>query len=193
MATLPWTATAPIDPDANYLVIATRFAVLRRRDLPGVVAATTGLWSRFGDTDGLIGYSLSARPVRGTLATLSAWRDHDTMLAFVRGPAHGEVVDHTRARLRESTFTSWRATGAELPADWRTADHRLELATRQQPGQTREGIARGPARVARGRYRVPSPRARGSAGHRWRRRGAKALIPSRPSGPRPSVTANRWP
>ena len=192
MATLPWTATAPIDPDANYLVIATRFAVVRRRDPPGVDAATTGLWSRFGDTDGLIGYSRQHGPSAEHCHAL-AWRDHDTMLAFVRGPAHGEVVDHTRARLRESTFTSWRATGAELPADGSTADHRLDLARRQQPGQTRKGIARGPARVARGRYRVPSSRARGSAGHRWRRRGAKALIPSRPSGPCPSVTANRWP
>jgi len=146
MATLPWTATAPIDPDANYVVIATRFTVLRRRDLPGVLAATTGLWSGFADTDGLIGYSLLARAVRGTLATLSAWRDHETMLTFVRGPAHLEVVEHTRVRLGESTFSTWRATGAELPVDWKSAEDRLDLARR--PRQTREGIARGHSRLS---------------------------------------------
>jgi hypothetical protein len=137
MATLPWTATAPVDPDADYLVIATRFSFLHRRDLPAVLSATAGLWSGFDQTEGLIGYSLSARPVRGTLATLSAWRDHDAMLAFVRGAAHGEVVEGSRTRMRKSTFASWHATGAELPVDWKTADRRLELATGRQLAQNR--------------------------------------------------------
>jgi|GEM_PF-2228890 len=144
MATAPWTATAAIDPDGDYLVIATRFTVVRRRDLPGVVAATTGLWSGFADTDGLLGYRLSGRPISGTLATLSAWRDHATMLAFVRGPAHEEIAKNTRSRLKESTFTIWRAAGAELPPDWRTANHRLDLAVGRKSAQARDGASRTP-------------------------------------------------
>ena len=142
MPTLPWTPTASIHPDADYRIIATRFTLVRRRDLPGVVAATNGLWSGFGQTQGLIGYSLSSRLTCATLATLSAWHDHDAMLAFIRGPAHQEVVNQTRDRLRNSTFTSWRVSGAELPVDWATAGQRLDLAARSSPRDQREMSAR---------------------------------------------------
>jgi quinol monooxygenase YgiN len=128
MPTLPWTSTAPIDPESTYLIMATRFTLVHRRDLPAVAAATRGLWSGFDRTEGLIGYSLASSLTRGTLATLSAWRDHDAMLAFIRGPAHQRAVEHTRQQLRESTFTSWRASAAELPPDWKAANKRLAVA-----------------------------------------------------------------
>jgi heme-degrading monooxygenase HmoA len=128
MPTLAWTPTAPIDPDAQYVVMATRFALVHRRDLPGVLSATSGLWSGFGQTAGLVGYSLSSSVTRGTLATLSAWQDGDALLAFVRGPAHEEVVERTRQRMRDSAFVSRHVAGAELPPDWTTADQRLDQA-----------------------------------------------------------------
>lgn len=128
MPAMPWTWVTPVDPAAEYLMVATRFRLVHRHDLPGVISATGALWSGFAQTEGLVGYSLSSRVTRGTLATLSAWRDLDTMLAFVRGPAHRQVTLRTRDRLRESTITSWTTQGAVLPTDWATAERQLDSA-----------------------------------------------------------------
>lgn len=131
MPTVPWTPTAHVHAGTDYLIMATRFTLVRRRDMLRVISATSGLWSGIRQTDGLIGYSISSRSPRGTLATLSAWRDRDAMLAFVRGDAHQEVIDRTRDQMRGSTFASWNADGAELPPDWTTAAQRLEMAHSQ--------------------------------------------------------------
>jgi quinol monooxygenase YgiN len=130
MPTMPWSPVAPVNPSTDYLIMATRFTVVHRHDLARVLAATNTLWSGFGRTPGLIGYSLSSSVIRGTLATLSAWENQDTMHAFVRGPAHQEVIARTRERLRESTITSWQAAGADVPPDWATAERELDKAAR---------------------------------------------------------------
>lgn len=128
MPTLPWTSTSHNDPDADYLIIATRFTVVHRHHLPLVAAATNRLWTDFHHTDGLIGYSLASGLTRGTLSTLSAWRDHDAMLTFIKGPAHQQLVADTRNRLKDSTFSSWQTTGAQLPPARPGAQRRLAHA-----------------------------------------------------------------
>jgi quinol monooxygenase YgiN len=126
MPTVPWTPTAPVHAGADYLIMATRFTVARRRDMLRVIAASNGLWSGIARTEGLVGYSISSRPARGTLATVSAWRDRDAMLAFVRGGAHQKLVQQTRELMRESAFASWGAHGAALPPDWASAEQQLD-------------------------------------------------------------------
>lgn len=115
MPSSPWTATAELDPRREYFVMATRFVVTGRRHLPEVFRATRAIWPALTAADGLLGYRLRSGLARGSLSTLSVWRDRDAMTRFVRGPAHTEVVAKTRHRLAESTFTGWTALGAELP------------------------------------------------------------------------------
>jgi len=54
--------------------------------------------------------------------------------AFVRGQQHAAVAAATRQWMRESTFASWSATGAELPPEWATADRHLDAARSGAPG-----------------------------------------------------------
>ncbi len=75
MPAIPWVPVAPVHPDAEYLIVATRFTLVHRHDLVRVLAATNALWSGFGHTAGVIGYTLSSHLARGTLATLSAWEE----------------------------------------------------------------------------------------------------------------------
>jgi hypothetical protein len=128
----PWTATGRLDPHQEYLVMATRFTVTHRRHVPGVLRATQELWREIGASDGLAGYTARADLLRGTLSTLTVWRDAPALRAFVRGEAHVSVMAATRHRLEASTFASWSALGSAGPPGWAVADRALDEASRQQ-------------------------------------------------------------
>lgn len=66
----PWTATAQIDADANHLVIATRFAVVRRRGLPGVAPGLENHRPQIGPRDKLRATEVTrALPIASPLDT----------------------------------------------------------------------------------------------------------------------------
>ena len=78
----PWKSVAELDSEASYLVLASRIP-------PKSVAST---WKLFRGsmavrrqllaTDGVIGFSMLAEPLRKHYATLSVWRDAAALDAF---------------------------------------------------------------------------------------------------------------
>lgn len=88
------------------------------------------LWSGFATTDGLLGYSLKASLGGSTLSTLTVWRDHDAMTAFVRGEPHVSIVHQTSRWLADARFASWTVTGADLPPTWQAATEQLDQTNR---------------------------------------------------------------
>jgi len=99
-------------------VMATRFVVTSRWRIPEVVRATQTLWDTLPATGGLFGYSLRASVGQQTLSTLTAWRDRDSLNAFVRGDPHLAVIRRTRQWMTDSHFVSWTAAGLDLPPNW---------------------------------------------------------------------------
>ena len=128
MPFMPWTATGPFEPGHVYLVMATRFTVKSPFRMGSVVMSTRHLWSDISDVEGLAGYSLRSDVVRGTLATLTAWRDAASLALFVRNESHAALVAETRPRMHASAFASWEMPGAELPPRWDEAARRLDAA-----------------------------------------------------------------
>ena len=118
MPILPWTPINAIDPHGDYLVMATRFVVTSRWRIPEVVRATQTLWDTLPATGGLFGYSLRASVGQQTLSTLTAWRDRDSLNAFVRGDPHLALTRRTRQWMTDSHFASWTAAGLDLPPNW---------------------------------------------------------------------------
>lgn len=115
MPRLPWTAVAAVDPGAQYLVVATWAALRHRRDLPRFLASTQTLRAGLQEADGLVGYELRAALIPGTLATVSAWRDRDALLAFTSGPGRQRAIGETRDLITETRVRNWTTTGRELP------------------------------------------------------------------------------
>lgn len=68
---------------------------------------------------GMLGVSLGSSPSCGTARTLTIWRDHAAMIAFVAGDAHAEAmgrIDEVSALFKTTTFS---AEGQEvLEVDW---------------------------------------------------------------------------
>jgi hypothetical protein len=123
-----WTSVQDLDAGHEYVVLATRFTVRSRRHLLGIIGSTQQLWRSLPTTPGLAGHRFAVSPMRGTLSTLTAWRDRPSLDAFVRGPLHASLVTDTRPLMQASRFTDWVALGADLPPSWRGADERLDAA-----------------------------------------------------------------
>jgi hypothetical protein len=124
----PWTSVLDLDAGHEYVVMATRFTVQSRRRLLGIMASTQGLWQSLPTTPGLVGHQFAVSPARGTLSTLTAWRDRPSLEAFVRGPLHASLARDTRPLMQASRFVDWVALGADLPPSWRGANERLDAA-----------------------------------------------------------------
>jgi heme-degrading monooxygenase HmoA len=126
MPTLPWAAVTSLDPEREYVVMATRFLVTSRRHIPQIVRSTQALWDALPKTDGLLGYSLKSSISRRTLSTLTAWTDRDALTAFVQSEPHVLTARRTNQWMTDSHFASWTAASFDLPPTWPMALTRLD-------------------------------------------------------------------
>jgi len=128
MPSSAWTSVLDLDPDHEYVALATRFEVTSRRHLLAIVGSTQQLWRSLPTTAGLAGHQFDVSPRQGTLSTLTAWRDRSSLETFVRGPLHASLVTRTRPLMKASRFAEWVSPGAELPPTWQTANRRLDAS-----------------------------------------------------------------
>ena len=70
MPTVPWRNTATVDPDAEYLLLASCLPLRSIAKVPWFLRLTTSVVRQLERTDGLVGYSLRAQPfaVAGRIA-----------------------------------------------------------------------------------------------------------------------------
>jgi hypothetical protein len=115
---LSWVPITEIEPDREYVVIATRFGVKSRGRMPHIFSAADTLISSFTAIVGLVGYSLRANVLNSSLWTLSAWNSGAELRQFVGGPAHGLVMKQTVKWMESSRFVTWTSKGSELPTSW---------------------------------------------------------------------------
>jgi hypothetical protein len=133
MPTIPWRRAASPDPDAEYLVMASRLPLRSMTRVPWFMGLTLSVVRQLERTDGLVGYSLRAQPLARTFWTLSAWTDDDALAAFVREMPHVSVMAKLRPHMAATRFTSWHARGTELPISWADAVARLQCPTASAP------------------------------------------------------------
>ena len=85
MRAISWSAAQQPDPDADYVVMASRLPLRHFRHIPRFLRATLVNPARsLRTTPGLVGYALDAQLFRKTFWTLSVWTDDDSLQAFVR-------------------------------------------------------------------------------------------------------------
>ena len=121
MPTAPWRNTATVDPDAEYLLLASCLPLRSIATVPWFLRLTTSVIWQLEHTDGLVGYSLRAQPLARTFWTLSAWTDAQALTAFVRETPHQGVMTRLRPHMGPTRFTTWTAPGSALPMPWNVA------------------------------------------------------------------------
>ena len=117
---------AALDPSADYLVLASSIP-------PKSVAST---WKLFRGsrvvrrqllaTDGVMGFSMLAEPLRKHYATLSVWRDEAALDSFAQAQPHGRLMGELAPAMAATKFVRWTISGAAGPPSWSDALSRLE-------------------------------------------------------------------
>lgn len=122
----PWKTVAALDPAAEYVVLASSIP-------PKSVAST---WKMFRGsravrrqllaTDGVMGFSMLAEPLRKHYATLSVWRDETALETFAREHPHVRLMAELSPAMDATKFVRWTISGAAGRPSWTDALSRLK-------------------------------------------------------------------
>jgi quinol monooxygenase YgiN len=118
----PWKAFEEPQPDLEYLVVLTFLPVRRLSKLPAFLAFVRKIQQQLNaGPDGLIGYSLLAKPLRSDYWTLSVWRDRAALGRFIQAPPHREAMQKLPNVLSGFRSTRWTTPASAMPPDWSDA------------------------------------------------------------------------
>ena len=121
----PRKAVAPLEPDATYLVLASsippKSVVSTWKLFRGARAVRRQLLA----TDGVVGFSMLAQPLRKHYATLSVWRDEAALEAFAKAHPHDRLMGDLAPVMDTTKFVRWTISGTDGPPSWNDALVRL--------------------------------------------------------------------
>ena len=143
MPAIPWMNFTEIDPQLEYLVMASRLPLRSYLQIPKFLRLTLAVRRQLARSDGLVGYSLLAQPLSKTFWTLSAWVDGERLGAFARSMPHTDVMQQLRPHMDETTFVTWTERGEALPVSWKDATARLLAAAAERRAPAGTGPATG--------------------------------------------------
>lgn len=124
----PWKQRERMDPEAEYLVLASSIPAQDYGATPALFRGASATKRQLRDADGLVGFSLLARPARKQYATLSVWRDESALQAFARSSPHGDLMRELAPRMGDTAFVRWTIRGSAGRPSWREAWERLGSA-----------------------------------------------------------------
>ncbi|MBM3660862.1 MAG: DUF3291 domain-containing protein [Actinobacteria bacterium] len=121
----PWKAIVPMEPDQEYLVMASSIPPLRRSSTYRLFRGASAVRAQLGRTEGVVGFSLLARPWRKEYATLSVWVDAAALDAFVATLPHRDLMVDLAPDMGATRFVRWTIPGTAGRPTWSEALSRL--------------------------------------------------------------------
>jgi heme-degrading monooxygenase HmoA len=89
--------------------------------LPRFLRYVMAIKRQLDKTEGLMGYSLLAKPIRSNYWTLSAWESDEALRRFIREPPHRDAMADLPNYLSGFKTTRWMAAWNGLPPRWSDA------------------------------------------------------------------------
>jgi len=121
----PWKSMKPLDPDHEYLVLASSIPARSIKSTPRLFRGASAVRKQLAGTDGVTGFSLLARPLRKQYATLSVWVDEAALAAFAGGSPHRELMADLAPEMAATKFVRWTIKGSDGQPTWSEAFKRL--------------------------------------------------------------------
>ena len=118
MPALPWLERQPIDPQHQYVAMASRLPLKSYRSIPGFLRDTMRIRRQLGQAAGLVGYTLNAGLARKTFWTFSVWEDQASLDKFAAGDPHHAIISRLLPRISPTRFEFFPISGADLPLTW---------------------------------------------------------------------------
>lgn len=120
-----WKRLQDLDPDVEYLVLASRIPPKSIRSTHKLFAGARAVRKQLVSTDGVVGFALLAEPFAKHYATLSVWRDQAALDAFANAEPHRHYMSDLRPEMADTTFVTWTIRGADGVPSWDEALERL--------------------------------------------------------------------
>lgn len=121
----PWKSMKPIEPDREYLVFASSIPPRTRSSTLALFKGASAVRKQLATAEGVIGFSLLARPLRKQYVTLSIWEDESALAAFADQTPHRELMATLAPEMAPTTFVRWTITGSDGRPSWSDALRRL--------------------------------------------------------------------
>ena len=116
---------SPLEPDRDYLVLASSIPPLARSSTRRLFSGASAVRKQLAKTEGVVGFSLLARPLRKQYATLSVWVDEQALAAFADASPHHELVAKLSPEMGPTKFVRWTIKGSDGRPSWQEALQRL--------------------------------------------------------------------
>jgi Domain of unknown function (DUF3291) len=113
MPDLPWTARAEMEPGTEYLVMASHLPLSRITGTVRFFRAVFAIRKQLATADGLVGYTLRAKPLSRDYWTLSVWKDNTALREFMRTSPHVQVMTSVKPLMGPTKFITWTISAAD--------------------------------------------------------------------------------
>ena len=110
---LPWTTRAEMEPGLDYLVMASHLPLKRITSTVRFFRGVSAIRKQLATADGLVGYTLRAKPLARDYWTLSVWQEETALRAFMRTPPHMGLMTSLRPFMRPTKFATWKISAAD--------------------------------------------------------------------------------
>lgn len=125
----PWKRMAPLEEGGTYVVLASSIPPRSRRSTAKLFRGAQAVKRQLRQAEGLMGFSMLARPMRKQYGTLSIWRDEAALGAFASSGPHGELMSELAPLMDEPVFVRWTISGDDRRPTWKEAARRLRQAS----------------------------------------------------------------
>lgn len=118
MPAKPWQSFLWPPPDTDLVALLSYLPLKSYSRLPPFMPYTAQVIRQLGSAEGLVGYSLLARPLSKKAWTLSAWVSSAALEDFAQDPPHIEVMSALPRHLKKPAFVLWPVKSTDLPLTW---------------------------------------------------------------------------
>jgi hypothetical protein len=121
---IPWKSFRRADPGRNYVLLLSVLPLRRRSSIPRCLLHAWRIMGQLKNAEGLLGYSLLARPLAKEFYTLSVWDTDAALDAFVRAQPHAGTMADMTPHMNQTRFVKRPIQGSAIPPTW---DYALSL------------------------------------------------------------------
>jgi hypothetical protein len=125
---LPWSERAVMEDGRDYVAMASHLPLARMGAVPQFLKGVAAVRRQLATAEGLIGYTLRAKPLARDYWTLSVWTDEAALRAFMGSPPHVGLMTSLKPAMGPTRFVQWTVTARDGRPTWGTALARLTTA-----------------------------------------------------------------
>jgi quinol monooxygenase YgiN len=125
MPASPWRTFGSPDPNSDCVALLSYLPLRSYWRVPAFFLYTAQVLKQLASAQGLLGYSVLARPLSKRFWTLSAWKDEAALRAFVQHTPHVRLMAALAPHMGETKFVRWTVKDSQLPVRWDDALRRF--------------------------------------------------------------------